>query len=60
MKCRLFITSVIMLVAVGSIVSGCGRRGALEAPQSSTVNDDWRKTDKKPVEEKPFILDKLI
>ncbi|MNP81930.1 hypothetical protein D3C76_1804210 [compost metagenome] len=53
-------TSVIMLVAVGSIVSGCGRRGALEAPPNATVHDDWRKPDKKAVEEKPFILDKLI
>lgn len=60
MKCRLFITSVIMLAAVSSIVSGCGRRGALEAPPMTSTNDDWRKADKKPVEEKPFILDKLI
>jgi predicted small lipoprotein YifL len=49
-----------MLVAVGSIVTGCGRRGALEAPANATVHDDWRKQDQKAVEEKPFILDKLI
>jgi len=60
MNSRVFMTSVIMLVALSSIVSGCGRRGALEAPPNATVHDDWRKPDKKAVEEKPFILDKLI
>lgn len=60
MNSRLFMTSVILLVACGSIVTGCGRRGALEAPVNATTHDDWRKADKKSVEEKPFILDKLI
>lgn len=60
MNSRLFMTSVIMLVAFGSIVTGCGRRGALEAPSNATMHDDWRKTDQKAVEEKPFILDKLL
>lgn len=60
MNGRIFMTSVIMLVGLSTIVSGCGRRGALEAPQNATMHDDWRKTDQKAVEDKPFILDKLI
>lgn len=60
MNSRVFMTSVIMLVALSSIVTGCGRRGALEAPANASVHDDWRKQDQKAVEEKPFILDKLI
>ena len=39
-------------------LTGCGRKGALEAPSLATAPEKGEKA--APVEDKPFILDGLI
>jgi len=62
---RLPVTIALLAVlGVGLAVSGCGRRGALEAPPSAKVlttdeNGNTVETDQKSVD-RPFILDPLI
>ena len=55
---------VISLIAISLVVSSCGRKGALEAPDSATVitTDKQGKQIKKtaPKPDRPFILDGLI
>ena len=55
----------ITLLVAGSVISGCGRRGPLEAPpaQANVVSVDENGNTVKgtrPTEEKPFILDALL
>lgn len=56
----------VTLLVTASVVSGCGRRGALEQPASmATVveTDEYGEPiekKKKIVEDKPFILDALL
>ena len=59
-----FLSAVASILAIGILVSGCGRRGTLELPPSSTVNttDEQGNEVNKPAPkpDKPFILDGLI
>ncbi len=63
-KNRKLFGAVASVIAVGLIVSGCGRRGALEAPPSARVvttdsaGNTIEKTAPKP--DRPFILDGLL
>lgn len=56
----------VTLLVTASVVSGCGRRGALEQPASTAMvveTDEFGEpieTKKKTVEDKPFILDALL
>ncbi|PCI05941.1 MAG: hypothetical protein COB78_05045 [Hyphomicrobiales bacterium] len=54
----------VTLLVTASVVSGCGRRGALEQPTAMVVETDEYgepiETKKKTVEDKPFILDALL
>jgi len=55
----------VTLLVVASVVSGCGRRGALEQPNSAAnvveVDETGEAIEKeKTVEDKPFILDALL
>lgn len=63
MNSRPLFVSVLFLTIAGMLVSGCGRRGALEAPSGeSAAYPVWHDApaQKKAKEDKPFILDKLI
>ncbi|MCF6322158.1 MAG: hypothetical protein L3J32_10375 [Rhizobiaceae bacterium] len=61
---RKLVSAVVSVIAVGFIVSGCGKRGALEAPPSDRVvtTDSVGNTINKPAPkpDRPFILDGLI
>ncbi len=61
---RNILSAVASIVAIGLLVSGCGRRGNLEAPDSATVitTDKYGNEITKPAprQDKPFILDGLI
>ena len=57
----------VTLLVAASVVSGCGRRGALEQPASTAMvveTDEFgepiEKPKKKTIEDKPFILDALL
>jgi predicted small lipoprotein YifL len=47
-----------------TLMSGCGRKGALEAPNAQSVQADQSSNDKDVVEPKPsddrIVLDKLL
>ncbi|KXF79343.1 hypothetical protein ATN84_06435 [Paramesorhizobium deserti] len=60
MTSRSFISTLLLVAALGSALSACGRRGDLEPPPASVITDENGHTRPKPVEDKPFILDKLI
>ncbi len=57
---------LVLLFVVPAIVSGCGRRGKLEAPPSTATvveTDEYGKPlekKKKQVKDNPFILDALL
>jgi predicted small lipoprotein YifL len=59
-----FLSAVACILAIGILVSGCGRRGSLELPPSSaveTTDEQGNKvTRRAPKPDKPFILDGLI
>jgi predicted small lipoprotein YifL len=61
---RKFLSAVASIAAIGLLLSGCGRRGNLEAPSSATVivtDDQGNKVTKPaPKPDRPFILDGLI
>jgi len=57
---RSFISTLLLAGALGGALSACGRRGDLEPPPASVITDERGHTRPKPVEDKPFILDKLI
>jgi len=42
------------------VLTGCGRKGALEPPPSATIELDNGQKIEKPKEDRPFILDRLI
>lgn len=42
------------------VLTGCGRKGALEPPPSATIETDNGQRVEKPKEDRPFILDRLI
>lgn len=44
----------------GGFLAGCGRKGALEPPPSSMIENDKGEKVPKPKEDRPFILDPLI
>jgi len=58
-----FGSHILLLLCVLIIATGCGRRGALEAPVTATIveadeNGDIQSEEVK--EDKPFILDGLL
>ena len=63
------LTSLILVAALGA-VSACGRKGDLDTPYTAAVEarEEAKKANQeplppepeKPVEDKPFILDKLL
>jgi predicted small lipoprotein YifL len=59
-----FLSAVASILAIGILVSGCGRRGSLELPPSATVvtTDEQGNAVTKPAPkpDKPFVLDGLI
>ncbi len=61
---RKILSAVASIIAIGLLISGCGRRGTLEAPASATVitTDELGNEIAKPAprQDKPFILDSLI
>lgn len=59
---RSAISSIILIVAVAAALSACGRKGPLELPPAGVVTDEHGRTQPapKPVQDKPFILDRLI
>ncbi len=61
---RKFLSAVASIVAIGLLISGCGRRGKLEAPPSANVvvTDEQGNNVTKPAPkpDRPFILDGLI
>jgi len=54
------LSSLIMLSICLSMIAGCGRKGPLEPPPSSLIQDSSGKMVEKPKLDKPFILDRLI
>lgn len=63
-----FLASLVMIAALG-VVAGCGRKAPLDTPYQASI--DARKEAErnkeplppeapKPVEDRPFILDKLL
>ena len=52
--------SMIILVLAASALTGCGRRGPLEAPSAAANPETGEKAAAAPAEDKPFILDGLI
>jgi predicted small lipoprotein YifL len=61
---RKTLIAIASIVAIGLLVSGCGRRGNLEVPMADSVitKDEKGNTVQKPAPkpDKPFILDGLI
>jgi len=61
---RKILSAVASIVAISVLISGCGRRGKLEAPEAATVitTDEFGNEVTKPAPrpDKPFILDGLI
>ena len=61
---RKILSAVASIVAISLLISGCGRRGKLEAPASATIitTDKFGNKITKPAprQDKPFILDGLI
>ncbi|MGV1754297.1 LPS translocon maturation chaperone LptM [Agrobacterium sp. CG674] len=59
---RSFIVPVGMTLAVGLVLSGCGRKGDIDPPSTPREQRNIRSTDDKvqPTPERPFILDKLL
>jgi predicted small lipoprotein YifL len=61
---RKILSAVASILAISLLISGCGRRGRLEAPASATVitTDELGNKISKPAprQDKPFILDGLI
>jgi predicted small lipoprotein YifL len=53
------VVSAVLLIACTSLLSGCGRKAALEAPVVKT-SGEVGETAKEPVRDKPFILDPLL
>lgn len=45
---------------LGMVLTGCGRRGALELPASAMVENEKGDMVRKPAADKPFMLDPLI
>ncbi|EJF90997.1 LPS translocon maturation chaperone LptM [Bartonella tamiae] len=52
--------SLIIVFFFSAVLSACGRKGPLEPPPSSMVENAQGKIVEKPKEDKPFILDRLI
>ncbi|MBB3948181.1 putative small lipoprotein YifL [Rhizobium skierniewicense] len=59
---RNFIVPVVVTLAVGLAVSGCGRKGDIDPPSTPKEQRNLRSTEGKvqPTPERPFILDKLL
>jgi len=54
---------VIFLIALtfcGSFLVGCGRKGALEPPPSTMIENERGDKQMRPKQDKPFILDRFI
>ncbi|KQO80099.1 hypothetical protein [Rhizobium sp. Leaf262] len=59
---RNFVVPVCMTLAVGIVLSGCGRKGDIDPPSTPKEQRNIRATDGKvqATPERPFILDKLL
>lgn len=55
-----YLSSLIMLSICLFMTLGCGRKGQLEPPTSTLVQNSSGKMVEKPKPDKPFILDRLI
>jgi len=56
---KLIVYSIISLTSL-LLISGCGRKGALEPPPSAQVDAGEGNVQEKSQEDKSFILDRLI
>lgn len=54
------LTSVMVISFCGAALAGCGRKGPMEPPPSSMIENAQGKKVQKPKENKPFFLDFLI
>ncbi|CAM1630898.1 Prokaryotic lipoprotein-attachment site [Bartonella apihabitans] len=54
------LTGLVVVTICGVALAGCGRKGPLEPPPSTMIEDSNGKMVQKPKVEKPFILDPLI
>ncbi len=52
------LVSLIITIGLLTILSACGRRGSLDAPSAAANPPAAEKV--APVEDKPFVLDRLI
>ncbi|MBO6717393.1 MAG: lipoprotein [Rhizobiaceae bacterium] len=64
------VTALVLLIAVGLAVAGCGRKAPLDTPYQAAIEERRQAIEddaavippepEKPVEDRPFILDPLI
>lgn len=57
---RRLLTVLVITGICSAALVGCGRKGPLEPPPSSMIEDQNGNKVQKPREDKPFILDGLI
>lgn len=51
---------MVVLVAITTLLSACGRKGDLEAPGLAIVDPAQPQAPKQPADNKPFFLDPLL
>jgi len=54
------VAALFTLLCLGLVLAGCGRKGALEPPPSTMIENEQGERLIRPQEDKPFILDRLI
>lgn len=54
------LTGCMIVSFCGLTLVGCGRKGMMEPPASSMIENSQGKMVEKPKENKPFFLDRLI
>ena len=60
MTFRTLIRLTAVLSIAGLVVTGCGRRGDLDAPNTPVDQQNVRNSKVAPVADKPFLLDPLL
>jgi len=55
-----FVIFLIALTLCGFALAGCGRKGALEPPSSTMIENEKGERQMRPQQDTPFILDRLI